>query len=299
MKKLISIFLSFLILSHANANVQNKRYELELTNPDKPMSLSVDMRNGSIDVEGYDGKTVEIVASFTPLSKEDLMDQNKSRKHSQRESTRQQARQQTSRTNGEPEEKQPRSKEGLKVVNNQLMNLEIREKNNRVRINSEHSTFFTSVTVRVPSTANIEIELYQGGEIKVANVSGSVELESWRANVTAHSISGPIVAETHQSDIEVVFSSFNGEHPTSLTTYSGDIDVTVAKSMAANMNVQNYQGQILSGIEEAFITNESVQQSEGSKSKEIIIGGQMTAKLNGGGQEVSLITYSGDVYIRN
>lgn len=303
MKKLISILASFLILNHANANIQNKQYELELTSPDKPMSLYIDMRNGSVNVEGYDGKTVKIEASFTPLSEEDLMDQNKSRKRSQRDYARQQSRhqvkQQAKSNNGEPEERTQRSKKGLKVVNNQLLNLKIREDNNRVRIDSEQSTFFTNVTVKVPASANIEIDLYQGGEIKVANVSGSVELESWRADVTAHSISGPIVAETHQSDIEVVFSSFNGEHPTSLTTYSGDIDVTVAKNMAANMNVQNYQGQILSGIDETFVTSESVKRSEGGKNKEITFGGQMTATLNGGGQDVSLITYSGDVYIRD
>jgi len=297
----MSLLASLLILAQANANVQKKQYELELASPNKTMSLYVDMRNGSIDVEGYDGKTVKIEASFTPLSKEDLMDQNKSRKQSQRDYARQQARHETNRQSSgkETQQKQQRSTEGLKVVSNQLLNLEIREDNNRVRIYSEKSTFFTSVTVKVPSTANIEIDVYQGGEIRVANISGSVELESWRANVTAHRISGPIVAETHQSDIEVEFSSFNGEHPTSLTTYSGDIDVTVAKNMAANMNVQNYQGQILSGIEESFITSESVQQSDGGDSKKIVIGGQMTAKLNGGGQDVSMITYSGDVYIRN
>lgn len=68
--------------------------------------------------------------------------------------------------------------------------------------------------------------------------------------------------------------------------------------LAANMNVQNYKGQIYSGITDEFSAGESIKQNESGKRKEIIIGGQMTATLNGGGQDVSLITYSGDVYIR-
>lgn len=298
MKIVLIILLAMMVCTTANAKEQKKQYELALSQPDEPMFLNVDMRNGSIDIEGYDGKVVEIIAVFTPLSKEQQMDEYKSRKQWERDEARRQARHQPLPTKANNQPKQKRSKEGLKVVNNQLMNLEIKEHNNRVRIVSEHSTFFTTVTLKVPKTASVEVDLYRGGEIAITNISGPVELDAWQANVRAQAISGPIVAETHQSDIEVIFSSFNDQHPTSLTTYSGDIDLTIPAKMAANMNVQNYRGQILSGIDEEFVTSESVKESQDGKSKEIVVGGQMTAKINGGGQDISLITYSGDVYIR-
>lgn len=270
-----------------------KKYSLELTDPNQPMSLEVEMRNGSVSVEGYSGKNVEITATITPLSQKELeADEGNHRRHKQNIKYRYK-----SKDHGEPEKK-TRSKTGLKSVRNATMNLEIEESDNEVEISSEFSTSRIDLVVKVPSTSALEVELYKGGDVIVSNLSGPIEIETWQGDIVARQISGPIVAETHSRTIEVEFASLSKENPSSLTTYSGDIDITLGNKLAAKVNVQNYQGEILSGLDEEFVTTESVKRNKKGNKQEIVVGGQVSAVVNGGGQELSLITYSGDVYVR-
>lgn len=270
-----------------------KKYSLELTDPNQPMSLDVEMRNGSVSVEGYSGKSVEITAVITPLSQKELeADENHHGRHKTRVRTRHY-------NGGQPEpEKKSRSRDGLKSVKNASMNLEIEESDNEVEITSEFSTSRIDLLVKVPVNSVLEVELYKGGDVMVSNLSGPIEIETWQGDIIAKKISGPIVAETHSRTIEVEFASLSKDNPSSLTTYSGDIDITLAKKVAAKVNVQNYQGEVLSGLDEDFVASESVKRNKKGNKQEIVVGGQVSALVNGGGQELSLITYSGDVYVR-
>lgn len=263
---------------------QEKRYTLELSQPQNPAQLHVEMRFGSVNIEGYDGNKVEVIARFRPLSEHQL-----AQLHDRRE-RHHQAQQQP--------EKPSRPTDGLTLVNNSMMNLEISEQDNHVDIESEESTYHVDLTVRVPQKSTVKAELYEGEKLSVSNVSGAIELETWRGDIVASGISGPIVAETHQNPIVVIFNQFNGENPTSLTTYSGDIDISLPTDIKAQVNVQNYQGKILSGIASEFKATEGIERNDKRNKQQIVIGGQMSAKVNGGGQNISLITYSGDVYVR-
>lgn len=283
-----------LSLAPAVSMAQNieKRYSLELTEPDKPMSLEVEMRNGSVSVEGYSGKTVEITAVISPLSEKEQKALNRNRRQEK-------AYRSAAVNSHEPEKpSKERSKAGLKSVKNSSMSLEIEESDNEVEINSEYASSHIALQVKVPQSASVEVELYRGGDVNVSNISGPIEIETWQGDILAKQVSGPIVAETHSRSIEVEFTSLSDANPSSLTTYSGDIDITLGNKVAAKVNVQNYQGEILSGLNEEFVTTESVRRNKKGNKQEIVVGGQVTAVVNGGKQDLSLITYSGNVYVR-
>lgn len=272
---------------------QEKKYSLELTDPDQPMSLEVELRNGSATIEGYSGKTVEITAVFTPMTQKELEndEDHQHSRHRDRERSR-------GRKGQQQQSKKQRSVEGLKSVKNASMNLEIEESDNEVEITSDFSSTRIDLVVKVPLSAALDVELYKGGDVRVSNLSGAIEIETWKGDIYASGISGPIVAETHQRDIEVVFASLSKENPSSLTTYSGDIDVTLANKIGAKVNVQNYQGETLSGLDAEFVPSETIKRNNKGNKQEIVVGGQVSATVNGGGQEISLITYSGNVYLR-
>ena len=274
----------------ASAQSIEKQYSLQLTEPDKPMSLDVEMRNGSVSIEGYSGKTVEITAIISPLSKDELAEINQNRRSWEPHKSRNKG--------GQQEPPKKRSKEGLKSVKNSSLSLEIEESDNEVEITSEFASSRIDLQVKVPRSATLEVQLYRGGDVNVSNLSGPIEIETWRGDIIAKKISGPIVAETHDRSIEVEFSSLSDANPSSLTTYSGDIDITLGNKVAAKVNVQNYQGEILSGLDEEFVATESVKRNKKGNKQEIVVGGQVSATVNGGSQELSLITYSGDVYVR-
>jgi len=283
MKKTSSLTLPLTVVamltgSMQAANAADKSYSLALSNPGKPVSIDVEVYRGSITLVGYKGDTIEIMAktsTFTGNDKDLKKIKNKMDKNTA-----------------------PRSTKGLKSVKSQGMRLEIEEKNNEVEISSELPNQHVDLVIKVPQRSSVEVELYKGGDINIDGVNGGLELESYQGMIIAKNISGPIVAETARTDIVVSFSAFAKTSPSSLTSHMGNVDITLAKNIAANVNVQTYQGEIFSGLDKDFVVVDEIKKSKQGKKQEIVLGGSLQSKVNGGGQALSLISYSGNLYIR-
>lgn len=263
------------------AQQPERQYSVELSDPAKPMFLDIEMYMGNITVEGYEGQTVEIVAEvlndFQPDKHKEKWQKNWKRVD----------------TN-----KPMRSTEGLTPVSHTAFSLEIEESNNRVEIESEFGSKPVAIVVKVPKTASLEVNLYTGDSINISNISGNVEVESHIGNINGNQLTGPIVAETHASDIVIEFNTFSDNAPSSFATHSGDIDISLLASTASTVEVQNYQGQVLSGLGTEFQSVDKVNKKQRENGQKIEIGSQLQAKLNGGGQIMSINTYSGNVYLR-
>lgn len=279
-KSLFAVAFTMLATINTNALAGEQTHSLPLSKPGQPVSVEIEVVNGNITVIGYEGDTIEISATTT---------NNKNDKNSH----------ELKKIHKANRNRSPaRSSQGLKSISGNMLRLEIEEDNNVVEIKSEISTQYVNLIIKVPHRSKLDISLYYGGDIKVDSVQGGIELESYKGAIYANNISGPIVAETHLKDIVVVFSDFNETSPSSLTSHSGNIDITLTKSIAANITVQSYQGEILSGLEQEFVSVEEVKKTKRGNKQKITIGKTMQAKLNGGGQELSLTTYSGNLYIR-
>jgi hypothetical protein len=283
---LLKSALIFTTIFVMTAQAQEKTYSLSLSNPAKKATLDIEVHNGSVSVIGYEGKTVEISATISPIKEGDLnKHQTKMRKKIKQKLTHHQA-------------TKSRSTEGLKSIKSSMLNLEIEEEDNEVDITSQSMNQHVDLIIKVPTQSAVSVELYQGGDIKVNKVKGELELESFGGGVYANEVSGPIVAETYTHDIVIEFNAFNNKTPTSLTSHAGNVDVSLAKTIKANVNVQTYQGEIFSGLSSEFIVTDEIKKSKNGEKQQISIGGAMQAKVNGGGQTMSLITYMGNLYIR-
>jgi hypothetical protein len=261
------------------ANAAEKNYSLALSKPGEPVSIEIEVYRGSVTLVGYKGDTIEINAKTSVFSgKDDDLKKVKSPINS---------------TND-----QARSNKGLKSVKSQSMRLEIEEDNNDVEISSEFSNQHVDLVIKVPQRSLIEVELHKGGDINIDGISGSLELEAYGGMIEAKNISGPIVAETGRTDIVVNFSDFDKSSPSSLTSHMGNVDITLAKKVAANVNVQTYQGEIFSGLDKDFVVIDEIKKNKKGKKQKIVLGGIMQAKVNGGGQALSLTSYSGNLYVR-
>lgn len=62
--------------------------------------------------------------------------------------------------------------------------------------------------------------------------------------------------------------------------------------------MQTYTGEIYSGVDETFVVDDEIQAPTQQNGQAITIGGVMSAKINGGGQKLSINTYAGDIYVR-
>lgn len=265
---------------------QDKVYEFPISDPASPVMLEFDIHNGKVVIQGSQTDTVSIVASSRPLNEDEMAN------------IKQHRRTYLPNTDADSNKKNSRSREGLTPVKSVAMNIKLQQRGNRIEVESQNMTTYVELVINVPTMTNVEGNLYRGEAISVNDVTGYLELSSWKGEINAERIKGPIVAETHQSSIVVTFAEFSDASPSSLNTHSGDIDITVANNMSANINVQNFQGEVLSGLSVPFEATEQVKRDERDDRRSVEIGGQMTARLNGGGQDLTLTTYSGGVYVR-
>lgn len=266
-----------------------KDYSLKLSRPGQAVQLEVEVRFGSIVIEGFNGDTVEVQAVFKDLK------EGKFSKPEDMELIEQKSYQ---RSWDNENKSKPRPSDGLKRVPNSSFHLDIREENNEVDISSDTQNRLIELRIKVPKKSSVEASIYAGGDISVSNLTGALELSNHRGGVTAIDIDGPIVAETWRSDIVIDYAAFDSEFPSSFTTHHGNIDITVPeKSAKANLSVQSYRGEILSGLKAEFIPSDEVRKNDKGH-QEITLGGAMMAKLNGGGQSIIAQTYSGNIYVR-
>lgn len=281
MKIVIASLVAALALTCMPSVGKEKEYQVDLSKPGEPVNLNVDVYYGSVNVQGYDGEEVIVMVNArADLPKESDVKE----KHQQY--TRQQ------------QKNPPRSSEGLRKISSNALQVSIRESNNRVYIESERSDKFVEILVRVPKRASVSAEVYRGGEINIDNITGALELETWRAGIVARGVTGPIVAETYDSDIVVAFSQFSEQNPSSIASHSGNIDVTLSNKSKAKIKLQNYKGEIYSGLSADFVSEDQVKRNADRSGQEIVIGSMLAATVNGGEQTLTLVSYSGDFYLR-
>jgi len=283
-----AILIASLVSGIVDATERN--YSLALTKPDQPAIIDIELYRGSVSVIGYEGKTVEISANLSPIvdDKESEFQKKIQKKIKNKVKNNLDHHQLSTH----------RSTEGLKLVKSEMFHLEVEEENNEIEIVSQTVNQHVALVIKVPFSASVAVEVYQGGNIDVNNVKGSLELKSYQGGISAMNISGPIVAETYTQDIVVEFNHFDEKTPTSLTSHTGNLDVTLAKNINAMINVQTYQGEVFSGLDSEFTSVDEVKNGTSNTKQKITLGGILQAKLNKGGQDLSMTTYIGNLYIR-
>ena len=276
------VVIAFILLATIipNALATEKNYSLVLTNPDKPASIEVEVRKGSVTVIGYEGETVEIKAIISePPPPPDSLNQKHTKRKDKVKST-------------------ARSSAGLKTISGHVIRLEIEEYNNVVKVSSKVPTQYVDLIIKIPQYSKLTVSLFTGGDITVDSVLGIINLDAFEGAIYAENISGPIIAKTRTTDIVVHFSDFNKDSPSQLISHRGNVDVTLTDNISAYVIVKNYKGQVFSGLDQDFISLEQIHETDEDNKQKITIGGTMRAVLNDGGQVLSLKSYSGNLYVR-
>ncbi|WP_420317257.1 DUF4097 family beta strand repeat-containing protein [Ekhidna sp.] len=191
----------------------------------------------------------------------------------------------------------PEKAKGLKPLSasgpeNTGIGLSIKQEGNIISLSGAHREADNAdYVIYLPKNMKLKIDYnsWQAGDVVIKKMAGEVEAKSQVGDLEFIDVTGPIVAHTLSSDLEVTFSSLSSTSPTSLSSTSGDIDVTFPPSVKGTFKMSTISGGVYTGFDFDF----------GEDAKMSRVGGQnATGKLNGGGVEVSLKTISGDIYIR-
>ncbi|MEM6380191.1 MAG: DUF4097 family beta strand repeat-containing protein, partial [Bacteroidota bacterium] len=144
--------------------------------------------------------------------------------------------------------------------------------------------------LKVPSGMNIKIDEtnWTGGDFKISNVSGEIEVASKNADIYLDQVSGPITASSTSGDIEIMFNKLQQSKPSSISNVSGIIDVKLGTSEKANVILKTVTGEIYSNYD--LVKPKDGMRNYGNRTIEM--------PLNGGGAELKLKNISGEIYLR-
>lgn len=254
--------LSFMI---TGALAQDKgEITVPLSNPDKRGKVKVDIKKGSIEVRGTARKDV--------LVKYVAMDGN------------------------EPKGK---TEDGLTRISGAALDLEASERENFIEVESDSWNKGVNLVIEIPEGADLDVSTYNNGDILIENVNGEIVADNYNGKITATNISGSLMATSYNGTIRATFESVTPDTPMAFSTYNGHVDLTFPASFQAHMKMKTRRGEILSGFDFVVTKNEPTQKKEESSGTyKVVLDDWVRAEINGGGPEVTIKNYNGNIYLR-
>jgi DUF4097 and DUF4098 domain-containing protein YvlB len=190
-------------------------------------------------------------------------------------------------------------KDGLRRIGGGGLDLEVVESSNQVKVSSDSWNKRVDIDIEVPSGMDLQVKTYNDGDLLITNIQGEVVLTNYNGEITALNISGSVVATTYNGAIKVTFDKVTPDTPMSYSTYNGDIDITFPETVKATVKMKTDAGDIYSGFDVDFKSSGPVQKTD-SKSGvyKVTIDEWKRGDINGGGPEMSIKNYNGDIIIR-
>jgi len=263
-------------------------FTVPFSNPSGAMKLVVDIKTGSVKVKGTARK--DVLVKYSNEKEEDNDRDEDDDKHGKNK---------VKVKVKFDVDRDDKNKDGLKKISGGTMDLEASEFQNTVKVTSENWGQGMDVVIEVPSSINMKVKTYNDGDLAVDNITGVVELINYNGAIMATAISGTVIAETYNGDIKIVYDKLTPDTPLSYANYNGDIDLTFPAGTKASFKMKTKQGEIYSGFDAQVQKSAPVAKTESKTGVyKVQIDDWVKIDVNGGGPEVSVQTYNGDVYIR-
>lgn len=191
------------------------------------------------------------------------------------------------------------TKNGLKRIGGGGMDLEVAESDNNVKISSNSWNRKLHLEVEVPVGVDLDVKTYNDGDLIISNIQGETVLTNYNGEITALNISGSVMATTYNGDIKVTFDKVTAGTPMSYSTYNGDIDIALPAAHKATLKMKTEQGDIYSDFDVNFKNSGPVQQTETKAGvRKVIVDDWKRGDINGGGPELTIKNYNGDIFLR-
>ena len=269
-----TVLILFLIALSTAAFAQGAaadKVTVPLSDPSRPAFLKVGLINGSITVKGYAGKDVVVEARVRTENEEE-----------------------------NPPERAEKTK-GLKRITNTTTGLSVEEENNEVHVGLGRFTGTIDLEIQVPTNTSMKLSTINDGAIEVSKVSGELEASNTNGPIICRDISGSGVVDALNGDITVTFTSVDPKKSMSFSSLNGNIDIAFPPDLKAKLRLTNEQGEIYTDFD-MKMENANTKMEENQKSNrgkyQVKVEKTMTGTINGGGQEIQIKNFNGDIYIR-
>lgn len=255
---ILSVFLAGLISAQ-----NSQELVVPLSNANESGVLDVNILYGSIKVVGSTAKDVIITVSSEQKKVED------------------------------------KSKNGLKRIPNNSFGLTVKEENNHVKVKTDFNKKNIILEIKVPQNFGLKLRAVNDGDIEVENVNGEMEINHVNGEITLTDVSGSAMVNTMNGDIKVNFKDVTKNTPMAFTTFNGDVDVTFPEDFKASVKMQSSMGEIYTDFD--MVMKKSTPKEEKNAEEgvyKISIEEWVNGDINGGGPEMTLKNFQGDIIIR-
>jgi len=147
-----------------------------------------------------------------------------------------------------------------------------------------------SVTITLPKSMNVMLDCGNLGKADVEGFSSEFEVNANVGYINFIDVTGPITAHTSTGTITVKFSSVNQSSPISITTATGDVDVSIPSNTKANLDLNSTMGTIYTDFDLEIPRKDGMKRIGATR--------KIESKINSGGVNISLRSSTGDVYLR-
>lgn len=188
---------------------------------------------------------------------------------------------------------------GTKSLSIGAYSVDIEERDNRISLDTDWRANRVRIVARVPRRADLDLETVNDSEIRVENITGSLHLNNTNGPITAHGISGSVIAESVNDTVDISFDRIEGSGVMSLQSVNGDLILGLPADAGAELHIDSAEGQITSDFEVDVVPSKPVVTREDSRGGvEVKVESVIVAKLGGGGTVFKLKTLNGDISIR-
>jgi len=268
MRKPILPFAAVLLLAAAAAHAQgNNRYVVPLSKPGQPVHLDVDLVSGSITVEPHTGNEVVVEA--------------------------------VGADDGDHESKPARGGAGMRRLPNRSLGLVVEEENNKVAVSMGGMPRDVTLRILVPRQTSVSLSTVNDGDIHVSGLEGTLELNNVNGEIIAKDVAGSVVAHTTNGDVKVVMSRVDPKAALAFATLNGDVDVSLPASFHGDLRMRSDNGEIYTDfdVQLSTVPAKVEQQRNGGKYR-LEVEQEVRGTIGGGGPEIQLRTFNGDIYLR-
>ncbi len=269
MRKTLPI-LSLALLAAAVAHAQSgNRYVVPLSKPGQPVRLVVGLVSGSISVEPQNGNEVVVEA----VADRDGDDEHDSRP--------------------------PRGAAGMHRLPNRSLGLVVEEEANKVTVSMGGMPREVTLRILVPRQTSVSLSTVNDGDIHVQGLEGELELSNVNGEITARDVQGSVVAHTTNGDVKVVMTRVDPKAALAFATLNGDVDVTLPASFKGELRMRSDNGEIYTDFDVQLSTPPAkVEQKRNGGRYRLEVDQEMHGTIGGGGPEIQLRTFNGDIYLR-
>lgn len=265
MKFLSTLTLTILFTTRLWAQDAGKdQLSVPLSNPGKPYKLDVQLVDGSITVNGYEGKSIIIETSASER-----------RKNTDHEG-------------------------GMhRISGGNSADIQAEESNNEVNIHGSPGRS-ANLIIKVPQNeGTFKISTVNNGDIYGSNLNGELEVTNVNGGIKLKNIAGSVVANTVNGNVVVSFRSIDPKAAMAYSTLNGNVDVTFPASLKANVKLKSDNGEVYTDFD--VVADQHKPEVTRSNSKgmySLKIEDWVYGKIDGGGPQLMMKTTFGNIYIR-